>query len=141
MKRWIGALGAAALLLPVAALAHGKEDHSSHAPKDAPAKAAAAATTLEGEVLDSACYFSHGGKGAGHKKCAQDCLLNKGVAPTFLTKDGSIYLLTAEHGKEKGLKAALEKPGEPVKLTGTVKEEGGMKVLLVAEPASAPATK
>src|SRR5215467_2555200 len=64
------------------------------------AKAAAPATkTLQGEVLDMACYMDHGASGAKHAQCAADCI--KGGSPMgLLTKDGQVYLLVENHAKK-----------------------------------------
>ena|SRR5438309_2212354 len=134
MNRWMtAAFSAASLLLAVPALAADKATTAPAGTKTEPAKAADAAVTLKGEILDAACFFGpNGGSGAGHKACAAKCLSAGGTA-AFQAEDGTVYLLLAEHGKEKMLETCKKKGGETVTITGTVSEKGGMKALLVTD--------
>lgn len=81
--------------------------------------------TLQGEVLDSACYIAHGEKGKGHEKCAKMCL-RKGAPAALLTDDGKVLLLIAKHGEE-GLYKEMEKlAAQRIEVTGEKFEKGGM---------------
>ncbi|MCK5617912.1 MAG: hypothetical protein KAJ17_00855, partial [Candidatus Krumholzibacteria bacterium] len=52
--------------------------------------------TLQGEVLDLYCFMKHpdNGQGAGHAKCAQNCI-RKGLPIGFLS-DGEVYLIIGQ---------------------------------------------
>ena len=43
-------------------------------------KKAAATEMMKGEVVDLACYMSHGAQGDKHASCAKSCLLGGGQA-------------------------------------------------------------
>ena len=94
MKRFVASLcgGVVAAGLGVGALAHDGEDHKKGA--------AVKPTTVQGELLDTACYVTSDGDAMGkdHAKCAQKCLAS-GVPAAILpqgSKDasGMMYLLT-----------------------------------------------
>lgn len=77
--------------LGVGALAHEGRDH---------AKGAEKSSTVQGELIDAACYVDSdgGSKGPGHAKCARDCMAS-GI-PAAILPEGSkdagaiLYLLT-----------------------------------------------
>ena len=122
-------LGGVALAAAAPTAATGAKTDAA-APAASPAAAPPAETTLKGEVLDSTCFFTQGASGESHKACALGCL-KKGAVPSFQAEDGSVYLLIAEHGKEKALEDAKKLAGEKVELTGTVAEKGGMKAFII----------
>jgi hypothetical protein len=77
--------------LSVAVLAHEWHDH---------AKGDGKSTTVQGELIDAACFVDSdgGSKGHGHAKCAQQCMAS-GIPAAILpegSKDarGIMYLLT-----------------------------------------------
>ncbi len=88
--------------------------------------------TIKGEVLDSACYFSHGARSEKHKKCAQNCA-NKGIPLALIDDDGTVYLLNEDHAKADAYKAVKKKAGEVVTVKGKLIEKDGWKVLYVYE--------
>lgn len=100
------------------------------------ALAADAADTLEGEVLDMACYLADGAKGPAHKRCAQTCA-EHGMPLGLLTDDGAVYLLYPKHGKEEAFEAVKKLAGADARLTGKSADRGGLKGFEVhgAEPA------
>ena len=94
MKRLIGLLGGGVVVagLSVGVLAHEGHDHKKGA-EDKP-------TTVQGELIDTACFVASDGdaKGKDHAQCAQKCLAS-GVPAAVLpegSKDASgiMYLLT-----------------------------------------------
>ena len=125
---------AAAGLLTVSRIAFAQHDmhHSASAPASAAASAPAARApmTLKGEVIDLGCYLGHGAKGAGHAKCAHMCA-DKGMPIGLLTADGTLYLLTMNHGDPKPFNDAKAKAGATITVTGEVHEASGMKSLEV----------
>ena len=93
--------------------------------------------TKTGEIIDSACYIQKGAKGAGHRECAQKCA-DAGI-PLALLEDGTnkvIWLTSADHGSANGQLKPYA--AQKVKITGTLSERGGTKLLTVEtiEPAS-----
>lgn len=86
--------------------------------------------TIRGEVLDSACFISHGAKGEKHKKCAVQCA-KKGIPLAILAKDGTLYLLNEDHNNAEAYAAVRERAGEVVKVTGRLIEKHGWKVVFV----------
>lgn len=88
--------------------------------------------TLSGEVLDMACYMSHGAHGDGHKECASTCI--KGGSPMgLLTSEGKVYLLVENHDKMDAYQDAKKYAGEQITVTGTVAEKGGLPGIIVNE--------
>jgi type 1 fimbria pilin len=82
--------------------------------------------TLQGEILDMACYVSRGATGAEHAKCAKACV--KGGQPMgILAKDGTVYLLYASHEDGSAFNETKEFAGAQVELTGMVASKSGIK--------------
>jgi hypothetical protein len=52
--------------------------------------------TVNGEVLDMACYLSEGVQGPDHADCAMTCI-ESGLPVGIKDKDGKVYLLIGEH--------------------------------------------
>lgn len=97
----VGLLALVMATVPVAisgAMDHGKMDHGKKKHK-----MKAKTVTIEGEVVDMACYIGHGAKGKKHSKCAKMCLLG-GTPSGILTDDGKLYLIVDSHGKKVSLK-------------------------------------
>ncbi len=94
-----------------------------------------AADTLEGEVLDMACFLADGAKGPAHKRCAQTCA-EHGMPLGLLAEDGSVYLLYPKHGKEEAFETVKKLAGADARLTGKSVDRSGLKGFEVhsAEP-------
>jgi hypothetical protein len=123
----LGVAVAAALVLcgAAAGIAAGEHQH------DPAATATATKQTMQGEVLDMACYMASGERGEKHKSCAQMCV--QGGAPMgILTSDGKVVLLVEDHAAAKPYAQLKEKAGDQVKVTGTYVERGGLPALVVA---------
>lgn len=86
--------------------------------------------TLQGEVLDMACFMAHEGKGEKHKKCAAACLKD-GTPAGLLTKDGQVYLLLEDHNAKKPYENVKGMAAEQVKVTGLVSAKGGVQAVVV----------
>jgi hypothetical protein len=86
--------------------------------------------TIQGELLDMACYSAKGASGEGHKSCADACI--KGGAPMgILTSDGKVYLLVENHDKKNAYAEAKKHAGEQITATGTFSDRGGINTLIV----------
>ena len=96
------------------------------------AKAADAAGSWKGEIVDIACYVPNGAKGAGHAECAKKCA-QAGQPLGLLTGDGDIVLLLADHdaAKAKAYETVKELAGTNVEVTGKSAERDGMTVVTV----------
>ena len=89
-----------------------------------------AKVTLQGEVLDLACWVAHGAQGDEHAKCAQACA--KGGQPVgLLAADGTVYLLYASHQDGSAFQQTKEHAGHKVEITGVKASKGGIQGLEV----------
>ena len=92
--------------------------------------------TLQGEILDLACYLEHEAQGAGHAGCAKACL-EEGQPMGLLAADGKVWLLLADHSDAKPYHAAKQFAGRQVVVTGLKKSRAGIdgfEVHAVKEP-------
>jgi hypothetical protein len=85
-----------------------------------------ASVTVEGEVLDLGCYLGRGAKGAEHAGCAKRCV-KSGQPMGLLAKDGTVYLLLANHKDNAPFEAAKDHAGETVTIKGKAANQEGMK--------------
>jgi len=86
-------------------------------------------TTIQGEVIDMACYMTKGERGAAHAECAQACI-NSGLPVGLLDKSGHVYLcMTSTHKSANSM--LVQYAAKQVKVTGTVYKKGGMDLLAV----------
>ena len=104
----------------------------SIAPAAAGGPAGSADVTLNGEVVDMACYVAQGGKGEMHRPCAAKCA-KMGQPVGLLSGDGSIYLLVADHVDVAPYEKARGLAGEQVVIRGGVAEKDGISTLTVHE--------
>lgn len=88
------------------------------------------AQTVQGEVLDMACYMGHEAKGPKHQSCALKCIKD-GAPMGLMGKDGKVYLLVENHDSPKAYQQAKGWAGTQVKIKGNVIERGGLSALVV----------
>jgi len=101
------------------ALNHAEEEHGAEP------------VTVQGEIVDMACYVAHEAKGPDHQECAVRCV--KGGQPMgLLADDGTLYLLYASHADGAAFEAAKELAGLQVELTGKESSQNGVHGLEVA---------
>ncbi len=86
--------------------------------------------TVQGEVVDMACYMSKGSKGAAHKACAQMCA-KKGVPIGVLTDGGELYLLLDDHNNSDPYDAAKKLAGERAEISGKKVNKQGVAGIVV----------
>jgi hypothetical protein len=126
MKRTLGAcLVLAFALCLFGALAYAHEGEHAGA-----AHAAVVSKTVTGEVVDLSCYLGHGGKGAGHKECAANCIANGGPMG-LLTSKGVLYVLTMNHDNADAYNQAKKHAGDPVKVSGPITTRNATRALEV----------
>lgn len=88
------------------------------------------AVTLQGEVLDLACYMAHEGRGPEHQTCAQTCLQGGGTAG-LLTTDGKVYLLLEDHVEKSPYSQLRSLGARQVKVTGKLFERGKLQAVVL----------
>jgi hypothetical protein len=89
---------------------------------------------VSGEIVDIMCYSSmgrEGGAGAKHKGCATMCINGGGPVGLLTDEDQLILLVGAEHADIK--KLVSDFIAAPAKVTGTMSERGGLRVLSVTK--------
>jgi hypothetical protein len=91
-----------------------------------------AADTITGEIVDMACYLPHPetSHGAGHRKCADECL-KKGMPIGLVTDDKQVYLLLEDHENPKAYGELKGKAAEKVTVEGNKTTQGGVQALVV----------
>ena len=137
MKRILVVAMFALTAFAAVALAQGeaKKEPAPMAGAKTEATPAAKTVSLTGEVIDLSCYLDHGAMGMDHAKCAQGCI-TKGMPVGFLAADGTMYvLLGANHETANAQVASFA--GKKSTVTGTVKENKGMKGIILASIAEA----
>jgi hypothetical protein len=118
VKRWPAALGVSlsltvlAIILPAPGQA--QEDVS-----------------VQGEILDMACYMAKGSKGAAHKACAVMCA-KKGVPIGVLTDAGEVYLLLDDHNNPDPYDAVKKLAGERAQIDGKKYDKQGVASIVVS---------
>ena len=86
--------------------------------------------SVQGEILDMACYMAKGSKGAGHKACAALCA-KKGVPMGVLTDGGEVYLLLDDHNNPDPYESVKKLAGERAEITGKKYNKQGVASIVV----------
>jgi hypothetical protein len=105
------------LILPLAAVASGDHEDDS-------------LLSVQGEVLDMACYLAHDAKGDDHAGCAKMCA-KSGQPMGLLTSDGTVYLLYAGHDDSSAYDETKEFAGTTVVIKGKPTAAAGIQGLEV----------
>jgi hypothetical protein len=87
--------------------------------------------SVQGEIVDLACYMAKGSKGAGHKACAAMCA-KKGVPIGVLTDAGAVYLLLDDHNNPDPYDAAKKLAGERAQIDGKQYTKQGVASIVVS---------
>ncbi len=95
-----------------------------------PPLAAQEAVTVQGEVLDMACYLAKGKKGPEHKSCALLCAKG-GVPMGVLTDSGDVYLLIDDHENNAPYEAVKKLAGGRAEISGQKFVKGGVASIMV----------
>jgi hypothetical protein len=96
------------------------------------ALAAAEEATLQGEVVDLACYIPRGdkGKGEAHRECAEMCA--QGGAPLgLLLEGGELVLLVEDHEKPSPYGQVKKLAGQTAEVKGERFSRGGIAAIAV----------
>jgi len=86
--------------------------------------------TVQGEILDLACFTAHDGKGPKHAACAAKCL-KAGQPMGLLAKDGTVYLLFGDHEDMSAFVKAKELVAKNVEIVGETANHDGLKGIIV----------
>jgi hypothetical protein len=86
--------------------------------------------TVQGEIIDMACYMAKGSHGAAHKACAQMCA-KKGVPIGVLTDGGEVYLLLDDHNNPDPYDSAKKLAGERAEVSGKKFSKQGVASIVV----------
>jgi hypothetical protein len=97
-----------------------------------PPVAAQQEITVQGEIVDLACYLAKGLKGPSHRTCAQKCA-ERGIPIGVLTDDGKLYLLLEDHSDDEPYEDAKELAGQRAEVKGKQFSKPGIDGLVVAE--------
>jgi hypothetical protein len=86
---------------------------------------------VSGEILDMACFLSHGAKGPDHAPCAVKCA-KAGQPIGLLSSDGTVYLLFASHEDSSPFEKAKDLAGQQVEIQGKSVSKGSIQAIEVA---------
>ncbi len=86
--------------------------------------------TVQGEIIDMACYMAKGSRGPAHKTCAQMCA-KKGVPIGVLTDAGEVYLLLDDHNNPDPYDDAKKLAGERAEISGKKFSKQGVASIVV----------
>lgn len=88
------------------------------------------AVTVQGEIVDLACYMAKGSRGASHKACAQLCA-KRGAPIGVLTDTGELFLLVDDHNNSDPYEAAKKLAGERAEVNGKEISKQGVASIVV----------
>lgn len=88
--------------------------------------------TVQGEIVDLACYLSKGSRGPSHRVCAQKCA-ERGIPIGVLTDDGNLFLLLEDHSDEEPYEDAKKLAGDRAEVKGKKFSKPGIVGIVVGE--------
>jgi hypothetical protein len=86
--------------------------------------------TVQGEIVDLACYLSKGSRGPAHKSCAQMCA-KRGAPLGVLTDTGDLYLLVDDHNAPEPYETAKKLAGDRAEIKGSKFAKQGLAGIVV----------
>ena len=86
--------------------------------------------TVQGEIVDLACYMAKGSHGSAHKSCAQMCA-KRGAPIGVLTDAGELYLLVDDHNNPDPYEAAKKLAGDRAEVDGKKFTKPGIASIVV----------
>ncbi len=97
----------------------------------APNLANKSSISLEGEIVDIACFTGHRVPSSKHPKCTKSCLMDG--TPIGLLAGDDLYLLLEDSGNSKAYQTLKQAATERVKTRGIASRRGGLRTLTVQE--------
>ena len=110
-------------------------------PAAAPGKSVprSGAVTLNGEIIDPQCYFTHDSRGPSHAKCAAMCAKGGQTLAFLDDATGTVYpLIAGTHGGNPN-DGMLPHLGKSVQVKGVVYHKASNSVLLIQSVVEGPA--
>ena len=86
--------------------------------------------TVQGEIVDLACYLPKGSRGPAHKSCAQMCA-KRGAPLGVLTDTGDLYLLVDDHNAPEPYETAKKLAGDRAEIKGSKFAKQGLAGIVV----------
>lgn len=86
--------------------------------------------TLDGEILDIACYLDNDLHGPEHRSCAAACLKD-GQPIGFLDDQGRVFLLIEDHMEKDAYRALKGLAAQRVRVQGDQIQRGGVQSIIV----------
>jgi hypothetical protein len=86
--------------------------------------------TLDGEILDIACYLDNDLHGPEHRSCASACLKD-GQPIGFLDDQGRVFLLIEDHMEKEAYRALKNLAAQRVRIQGDEIHRGGVQSIIV----------
>jgi len=129
MRRWIPVLVVTGLFVgPIGAFPHEGESHGAGHAEPASRSEPAGFQKVTGEVVDLACYLSHGERGENHRECAMKCI-QQGL-PVGIKSGDTVYLaMSSEHTASNLTLAPLA--AKQVTAEGEVTERDGVHLIAI----------
>lgn len=119
------------VVIALAGTADAQKDHKPASTPAAPFKPNAQQVTVTGEIVDPQCWFTHDGRGAKHRSCAQMCARGGQDLAILDSKTGRLYsILGAGHGVDPN-KNLLDHVAVPVRVKGTVYTRGSNQAIVI----------
>ena len=87
--------------------------------------------TLDGQIVDVACYIGFERKAVKHEKCTKSCLLD-GSPIGLVTSEGTLYLLLEDPADRQDYQLVKKAPVERVRISGKTFTKGGIQALVVS---------
>ncbi len=112
-----------ALALPVAA---------AGSPSGATEETAVDTASMQGEIVDIACYFRHDSSGPEHTKCAVYCA-NLGMPLAFLEEETGNLFVVLPSGHADPKEVVLPHLGQAVSVEGILWSSGGLTGIEIME--------
>jgi len=86
--------------------------------------------SLDGEILDIACYLDNDLHGPEHRSCASACLKD-GQPIGFLDDQGRVFLLIEDHMEKDAYRALKNLASKRVRIQGDEIHRGGVQSIIV----------
>ena len=86
--------------------------------------------SLDGEILDIACYLDNDLHGPEHRSCAAACLKD-GQPIGFLDDQGRVFLLIEDHMEKDAYRALKNLASQRVRIQGDEIHRGGVQSIIV----------
>ena len=108
------------------------EDKTSTRKAEATEETAVDTASMQGEIVDIACYFRHDSSGPEHTKCAVYCA-NLGMPLAFLEEETGELFVVLPSGHADPKEVVLPHLGQAVSVEGILWSSGGLTGIEIME--------